>query len=206
MRLFVITTAMLYAQTALAAPVPTPVKVITDPTSILSPANASARPVPLGDLSAVRGTYGAVWTPGGKSLVGSPNLTGRYNLWRIDRGTNFPVQLTSSNDAQEPADVTLDGLVIFIQDSGGDEMYDIYTVPLDGGAVANLTNSAEVAEYFPRLSPDDTAIVYGRRTKTGTAVDLEIMDRATGKVRQLTRRRIRRGCGPSRDLPMVGAP
>ncbi|HEU4956205.1 MAG TPA: S9 family peptidase [Sphingomicrobium sp.] len=185
MRLFIIS-ALFVAQSVNAASVPTPVTAITDPQSIDSPANPAAKPVPLGDLSAVRGAYGAIWANDGKSLVVSPNLTGRYNLWRVDRGASFPAQLTSSNEAQEPQAVTRDGMVLFLQDSGGDELYDIYSVPLAGGAASNLTSTPEIAEYALRLTPDETRIVFGRRTKTGTVIDLAIMDRATGKVRQLT--------------------
>ena len=186
MRLLVTVAALVAAQVAVAAPVPTPVNRITDPKSLISPANPLARPVPLGDLAAVRGSNGAVWTPDGKSLVIAPNITGRFNIWRVDRGGNFPVQLTTSNEAQSPAQVSRDGLVFFLQDTGGDELNDIYTVPLAGGAVVNLTNTPEVAEYEPRLSPDERSVVFARRDKTGTVVDLAIMDRATGKTRQLT--------------------
>jgi dipeptidyl aminopeptidase/acylaminoacyl peptidase len=119
-------------------------------------------------------------------LVVAPNLTGRYNLWRVDRGGNFPVQLTTSNDAQSPAEVARDGQVLFTEDRGGDELYDIYGVPITGGAVVNLTRTPEATEDNPRLSPDQRSIVFTHRTKTGTAVNLGILDRATGKVRMLT--------------------
>jgi dipeptidyl aminopeptidase/acylaminoacyl peptidase len=174
------------AQSVAAAPIPTPVTAITNPKSLASPANPAAQPVPLGDLSAVRGVYGAAWSADGKSLVVAPNLTGRYNLWRVDRGGNFPVQLTTSNEAQSPADVARDGQVLFAEDRGGDELYDLYGVPITGGAVVNLTRTPEATEDNPRLSPDQRSIVFTHRTKTGTSVNLATLDRATGKVRMLT--------------------
>jgi dipeptidyl aminopeptidase/acylaminoacyl peptidase len=186
MRLAIIAAVAVAGQAAAAAPIPTPVTAITDPASLASPANPAAQPVPLGDLSAVRGVYGAAWSADGRSLVVAPNLTGRYNLWRVDRGGNFPVQLTTSNDAQSPAEVARDGQVLFTEDRGGDELYDIYGVPITGGAVVNLTRTPEATEDNPRLSPDQRAIVFTHRTKTGTAVNLGILDRATGKVRMLT--------------------
>ena len=187
MRAAIIVALATAAQAAPAAPVPTPVKTITTPRSVVSPVNPRAQPVPLGDLSAVRGVYGAAWAPDGRSLVVAPNLTGRYNLWRVDIGGNFPVQLTRSDEAQSPAAVTSDGLVLFTQDTGGDELYDIYTVPLAGGRVANLTNTDDVTESEPRLTPDGNAVVFTRRHKTGAAIDLAMLDRRSGVSRQLTR-------------------
>jgi dipeptidyl aminopeptidase/acylaminoacyl peptidase len=186
MRMLLATAAAVSAQALTAAPIATPVTTITNPSSIVSPANPAAKPVPMGDLSAVRGTAGAAWAADGRSLVVSPNLTGRYNLWRVDRGASFPVQLTSSDEAQSPAIVARDGTVLFLQDKGGDELNDIYGVPLAGGAVTNFTRTPEVTEDYPRLSPDERSILFTRRTKTGTAIDLAIMDRGTGRVRQLT--------------------
>ncbi|QAY77252.1 S9 family peptidase [Sphingosinicella sp. BN140058] len=185
MRACLLTITLLAAGQALAAPVPTPISELTDPASLTSPVNMAAKPVPLADLAAVRGSAGAAWAADG-SLVVAPNLTGRYNLWRVDRGGNFPVQLTTSDEAQSPELVTRDGLVLFTQDRGGDELYDLFTVPLTGGAVVNLTKSPDVTETQPRLTPDETTIVFARRAKTGTSIDLALLDRASGKVRALT--------------------
>jgi dipeptidyl aminopeptidase/acylaminoacyl peptidase len=96
------------------------------------------------------------------------------------------VQLTTSNEAQSPADVARDGQVLFAEDRGGDELYDLYGVPITGGAVVNLTRTPEATEDNPRLSPDQRSIVFTHRTKTGTSVNLATLDRATGKVRMLT--------------------
>src|SRR5687768_5765448 len=102
MRTLIATIVLFAGQAAGAAPISTPVTAITDPVGISSPRNESAKPVPLDDLAAVRGSYGAAWAPDGKSLVVSPNLTGRYNLWRVVLGGNFPIQLTNSNVPQAP--------------------------------------------------------------------------------------------------------
>ncbi|NNM75374.1 S9 family peptidase [Sphingomonas sp. ID1715] len=199
MRGILLASAALLGTAAMAAPIATPVKTITDPKSVTSPENPKAKAVPLTDLSAVRGMFGAALAPDGKSVVIAPNLTGRYNLWRVDLGGNFPVQLTSSNEAQTPFEVTPDNQVLFTQDSGGDELFDIYAVPLAGGAVVNLTSTSDAAESDPRLTPDGKGIVMTRRAKTGTVVDLAILDRAIGTVRLLTRE-----ADPSRVWQPVG--
>lgn len=168
-----------------AAPIPTPVQTITDPRDIAAPANPQAGPVPIEALAAVRTIGGAAWAPDGRSVVVSANISGRLNLWRIDPGAE-PVRLTTSDEAQRLVAVTPDGMVIYLQDAGGDELYDIYQVPLAGGAPVNLTNSPDASETDPILSPDGAALVFSRRDKTGTALDLFAIDRRGGAARRLT--------------------
>lgn len=171
---------------AAAAPIATPVSKITDPRSIVSPANPAAAPIPIEDLAGVRGAGGAIWAPDGKSLVASLTLTGRENLWRVDIGGSFPAQLTLSDEAQYPGEITRDGLVLFTQDKGGDELNDLWSVPLRGGAPVNLTRTDDFSESDPHVSPDGKTIALQRRAKTGATIDLVLLDRATGKVRPLT--------------------
>ncbi|HWY66857.1 MAG TPA: hypothetical protein VNX61_16700, partial [Rhizomicrobium sp.] len=71
-----------------------PPRAITDPKSITSQANPKARAVPVADLFYTRGGLSAAWTPGGKTIVISTNITGRYNLWKLSADGGFPLQLT----------------------------------------------------------------------------------------------------------------
>src|SRR4051812_21352001 len=110
MRSFLIAAALATAATvALAAPVPSPATGVTDPKAIVSAANPAARPVPVADLYFSRGASDAAWSPDGKSVVISTNLTGRYNLWRIDAAGGFPVQLTVSDDRHAGITISPDG-------------------------------------------------------------------------------------------------
>lgn len=171
---------------AAAAPIATPVTKITDPKSVVSPVNPSAAPIPIEDFAGVRGAGGAVWSPDGKSLVASLSLTGRENLWRIDIGGSFPAQLTLSEEAQYPGEITADGMVLYTQDKAGDELNDLWAVPLKGGAPVNLTRTDDFSESDPHVSPDDRTIVLQRRAKTGATIDLVLLDRSTGKMSALT--------------------
>jgi len=180
---------------SLGAAVPTPARSVTNPRSIVSPTLPGAGPVSLSDLDAVRsasgnqqfGASGAVWTPDGKSIVISTNLTGRFNLWRVPIDGGFPVQLTASDDRQYPVAVLNDGRVLFMQDSGGNETYDIYSVPLAGGPVTNVTNTPGQAEYAFRLSPDARTLAITLRTRASHTLELALLDLHTGKLTQLTR-------------------
>lgn len=177
----------LAALSAAAAPLSTPVKTVSDPRSIQSTINPAAKPVPLGDLGTVRDVAAAVWAPNGRSVIVSTDLTGRFNLWRVDLGESFPVQLTRSHEVQVPHAVTADGDILFTEDRGGNEIGDLYAVPLAGGAVRNLTNTPEYSESRVRVAADGRTLVVARRAVQGTAVDLVAVDRRTGRVRELTR-------------------
>lgn len=193
MRLLLLISAGLWGM-PLQAAVPTPAREITDPRSIESPVMPDAGPVELDDLDAVRSVYGnaqpggngGAWAPDGKSVVLSINLTGRPNLWRVPVDGGFPVQLASSDDRQMPIAVLKDERVLFMQDRGGNELYEIYSVPLAGGPVINLTNTPSQAEFAFRLSPDQRLLALTLKSKTSDSFELGVLDIARGKVRQLT--------------------
>ncbi len=177
-------TSALAATAVLKGPPP---RAITDPKSIVSSANPSAAPLPVAELYDVRGGGGAVWSPDGKTIVFSTNLTGRYNLWKVASGGGFPQQLTQSDDRQMGMSVSPDGkAVLFESDYGGGAISDLFETPLAGGPVVNLTGTPDVSENAARFSPDGAHIVFDRRPATSPMVDLAWMDLATRKVTMLT--------------------
>ena len=177
---------LLFASPLLAA-IPTPERPVTDPKSVVSPADPQAAPVPIDDLVFSRGALDASWSADGKRLFVSTNLTGRYNIWRMDADGSWPVQLTQSDDNQAGFAVAPDGgTLYFTQDKGGNEQYDIYAVPAAGGAVRNLTNTADLRESGLLVSPDGRAIAMSTKRSGEGQNNLAVMDMATGKARQLT--------------------
>jgi hypothetical protein len=73
---------------------------ITDPKSLSSPAEPGAAPVPIDDLFYTRAVTGGAWSPDGKEVVFTTNLTGRFNLWKVNAEGGWPVQLSQSDDRQ----------------------------------------------------------------------------------------------------------
>ena len=144
---WMITTALVLAGSPLAAQIATPERPVTDPQSLNSPVNPDARAVPLEDIGNSRNVGGATWSADSKYVFVSTNLTGRYNIWRTDADGSWPLQMTQSDDAQGGLAASRDGKwLYFRQDSGGDEYYDIYRVPAQGGAVERVTNTPDVSE------------------------------------------------------------
>lgn len=175
----------------LAAPaiaeIPTPERPVTDPKSLVSAADSLAAPVPIDDLVFSRGALDASWSADGRQLFVSTNMTGRYNIWRMDADGSWPVQLTQSDDNQAGFAVSPDGKTIYYtQDKGGNEQYDIYAVPTAGGEPRNLTNTPDLREEGLLVSPDGRAMALSTKRSGQGQVDLAVMDMATGQVRALT--------------------
>jgi dipeptidyl aminopeptidase/acylaminoacyl peptidase len=56
---------------------PTPIEIVAGP-------YPQAAPVPIDDLVFSRGALDAAWSADGRQLFVSTNLTGRYNIWRME--------------------------------------------------------------------------------------------------------------------------
>ncbi len=178
---------LLLVSTAAVAEIPTPARPVTDPRSLVSPSDPQAAPVPIDDLVFSRGIFDAAWNADGRQLFVSTNLTGRYNIWRMDSSGSWPVQLTQSDDGQGGFAVSPDGKTLYYtQDKGGNEQYDIYAVPTSGGAPRNLTNTPDLREDSLLMAPSGRAIALSTKKSGAGQLDLAVMDLATGKVRALT--------------------
>jgi dipeptidyl aminopeptidase/acylaminoacyl peptidase len=185
--LFLLTTASASASAATAVLTGPPPRSITDPGSITSVSAPEAKPVAVADLFSMHNGVGAAWARDGKEIVISANLTGRFNLWSLSTDGAAPVQLTQSDDRQSGMAVSPDGAtVVFQSDYGGNEIYDLFAVPLKGGPVTRLTDTADVTEFGAVFSPDGKVIAFNRRPQKASSTDIAVMDVATRKVTVLT--------------------
>ena len=165
---------------------------ITDPKSILSASNASARAVPLDDLYYTRTVFGAAWSPDGKQVSFTTDITGRSNLWKVNASGGWPIQLTQSDDRQFSATWSPDGKwIVYEQDKGGDELWDLYAVPSDGGEVINLTNTPAIREESPLWSFDGKTLALSYKPKESTVYDVALLDWSSRKVSKLTHEQTR---------------
>ncbi len=159
----------------------------TDPKSVTAPQNTNARPIPVEDLFYSRSVSDPAWSPDGKQIVFTTNLTGRFNLWKISVRGGFPIQLAASDDRQGSAVWSRDGkTIVFSEDRGGGEYYDLFAIPSDGGPIANLTNTPDVSENDPIFSPDGTQLALTIKARTSATPNIAILDWKTKAVRNLT--------------------
>ncbi|RYY29303.1 MAG: S9 family peptidase [Sphingomonadales bacterium] len=186
-RLSTATAVALFLAAPAFAQVATPDRPVTDPKTVESPANPSARAVPLVDIGSSRSLGSSAWSLDGKQIFIATNLTGRMNIWRTDAAGSWPVQLTQSDDSQSGLAASADGkYVYFQQDVGGNEYSDIYRVPVNGGAVENLTNTPDRRESGMLIGPSGGLVALSTKLKSEGQSNVAIMD-ASGAVRVLTK-------------------
>jgi Tol biopolymer transport system component len=161
-------------------------RTITDPASVVSAPNPEAHAIPIEDLFFTRSVATGAWSPDGKQVLLTTDISGRDNLWKVPAGGGWPIQLTQSEDRQLGVWSPDGKTVLFQQDFGGNEVWDILAVPSDGGPVINLTNTPDIREQDPRWSPDGTTIAIGYKPKSGTVYDIALLDWSTHKVTKLT--------------------
>ena len=173
--------------TSLAASTGPDDRPITDPKSVVSSSNSSARPAPIDDLYYTKSVFGAAWSPDGQQIAFTSDIAGRFNLWKVNASGGWPVQLTQSDDRQYNAAWSPDGKwIVYQQDRAGDELWDLYAVPSDGGEIINLTNTPAIREESPRWSHDGSTIALAYKTKDGSQYDIALLDWSTRKVQLLT--------------------
>ncbi|MEQ5786958.1 S9 family peptidase [Erythrobacter sp. NFXS35] len=168
------------------AQVESPARAVSDPAVLESPVNPDAVPVPVEDLSYSRTLGSNAWSQDGSEIFLVTNLTGRNNIWKIPSTGGWPVQLTRSEERQGGLVPSHDGrLLYYTQDVGGDEQFDIYSVPTNGGAVRNLTNTPELREVSLVIAPGGTTGAISTKLRSDGQVNLALINLATGKTTPL---------------------
>jgi dipeptidyl aminopeptidase/acylaminoacyl peptidase len=159
----------------------------TDPHAVKSATQAGSAPLSVEALLTTTHTRGFSQSYDGRKLVYISDATGRPNLWIMNADGTGAKQLIQNNDRQESARFTRDDTqVVYSQDHGGNEYYDIYVVPVSGGEPRNLTNTADVSETVREFSPDGKLLAIGIKQKTLPSVNLGLMEWPGGAIRQLT--------------------
>ena len=139
---FPLTALLLAAIPILAASSGPDSRTATDPKSVASQANASAKPIAVDDLFQITGISRGSWSPNGQDIVFGSNASGRANLWTMHANGGGATQLTKSDDRDTGATYSPDGKwIVYTQDRGGNEIWDLYAVPSVGGAPMDLTGA-----------------------------------------------------------------
>jgi dipeptidyl aminopeptidase/acylaminoacyl peptidase len=163
-------------------------RVATDPKSVVSAENAAtSAPMPVAELLQTVRIGGATWSPDGKQIGYISNSSGRLNLWVMQADGTGARQLLKSNDRQASPSFTQDGKeIVYQQDKGGDELYDLYAVSVEGGEPKNLTNTDKTSESRPLFSKDGKWLAFDSKEKVEPSTNIAIMEWPAGTARLLT--------------------
>ncbi|HEY6489310.1 MAG: S9 family peptidase [Terracidiphilus sp.] len=159
----------------------------TDPLSVTSATGPASTPLPVDALLTTTRISGVARSNDGRKLVYVSTASGRPNLWLMSADGSGAQQLVTNDDRQIGARFTQDdAAVVFSQDHGGNEYYDIYVVPAGGGTPRNLTNTPDISETVNEFSPDGKLLALGIKQKSAPATNLAVMQWPDGAIRQLT--------------------
>ena len=159
----------------------------TDPHSVASANGPASAPLPVEALLSTTRVNGIARSHDGRRLAYIGTASGRPNLWIMNVDGTGAQQLVTSNDRQTRDHFTHDDTaLVYAQDRGGNEYYDIYVVPVGGGEPRNLTNTPDVSETVFEFSPDGKLLAIGVKQKTAPATNLAVMEWPGGAIRPLT--------------------
>jgi dipeptidyl aminopeptidase/acylaminoacyl peptidase len=128
------------------------------------------------------------FTPNGRQLLFSSDLSGQFNLWRVKVTGGWPEQLTTfENQAVRQVSVSPDGkTILFTADREGDEFHQIYALPARGGWPEAWTDAPQVQHFADQFgwSPDGRELAYSANAETPTDQEVWVRDVASGETRK----------------------
>ena len=162
-------------------------RVVTEPKNVISTMQAGSKPVEVADVLKTTRLGGATVSPDGGRIAYVSTASGRLNLWIMNADGSGARQLLHSDDRQASPVFSHDGKeLVYAQDKGGDELYDLYAVSVAGGEPRNLTKTDKTSETAPLFSPDGTKFAFGSKEKITPFTNLAVMDWASGSTHLLT--------------------
>ena len=127
------------------------------------------------------------FSPDGRTIAFTSDVTGRRQLWTVPTAGGWPVQLTFGDEPVARAAWARDGASLaFERDSGGNERNDLYSVPARGGMPGDLTSTPAVRENIVGFSDDGRFLAYVSDSGYTGRFELWLRDLATGRSRRLT--------------------
>lgn len=116
-------------------------------------------------------------------LVLNSNLNGKFNLWAMDLPGNFPYPITYHNENSDFVKFDPeDRFLLTGMDHDGDENFQIYALPTEGGKPLPVrTGEANEKYYFSDLSEDGNRLYYMTSRDNPTYLDARCYHFEDGK-------------------------
>ena len=135
---------------------------VPEPRTVTAASGPVATPLLVEALLTLTQIFGVAHSDDGKLLSYISTASGRPNLWLMNADGSGARQMIQSNDMQANPLFTHDGsALIYNQDRGGNESYDIFVLPVSGGQARNLTNTGDNSETVTEFSPDGALLAIG---------------------------------------------
>jgi len=132
----------------------------------------------------IRTARGATLAPDGKRIAFLTDITGVFQVWRIDVPLGWPEQLTFYEDRVTFVDWSpTDELLVFGKDEGGNERDQLYLLTSDGESIVPLTEQPEVIHRFGGWSHDGQWIAYASNRRNPAFFDIYIQNVKTREIR-----------------------
>lgn len=129
----------------------------------------------------VRSAGGPSFSPDGKSLAYTTNVTGTSQVWVTALPSGEPRQLTDYEDNVSFVRWLPNGNLLFGKARGGDENTQFLIMGPDGGNVRELTTDPKVRHNFGDISADGTKIYYASNKRNRNFFDIYSMTISDGK-------------------------
>ena len=120
-------------------------------------------------------------TPDGRRVLFVSNRSGQFNLWSVGIEGGEATQLTTFTDqAVRAVAIREDGTILFAADRDGDELHQLYRIPLAGGEPEQLTDLTQVQHQITSgaWAPDGKSFTFSANSRT--PADQEIFVRREG--------------------------
>ncbi len=164
-----------------------PTDAVTDPQQVASKLKQNLQQFSIEKLYMTRNIGGTTWSPDGKQVAFTTNISGRMNIWTVPAEGGWPKQLTVSDQRQFAPAWSPDGKwIAYMSDYDGNEQWDLFLVSTASGEVMNLTQTPEIAEERPTWSPDGKFLAFTVKPKVSPTHEIYVMDMLTKRSRALT--------------------
>lgn len=146
-------------------------------------------------FTAVRNYTDLTFSPDGKQVAYTTNISGQFNVWRqpVEIGPEcspqMPVQLTALvENAARRAVWSPDGeTILTIADFQGNENHQLYRIPANDGWLYPITDQPDVQHEIGAdpFSPDGKFIAYASNERDKADFDVIVRDLASGETKTL---------------------